>query len=96
MRDTLFNRVRSPAERIPQAPEISAQNDKVIRSDRFCLTELAPRGYFASSPQAVVVARRLPAQPVVGGLWTERVYLGTAGGFPVGGELRLVGGMLWH
>ena len=96
MRDTRFHSVNSPAGRPSEALGIARENRKVIPSDRFCLTGLGAEGYLASSPQAVVVARRLPSQPVVGGLWTTGVYLGMAGGFPVGGEVRLVGGMLWH
>jgi hypothetical protein len=29
-------------------------------------------------------------------LWIEVLHLGMNGGFYLGGELRLVGGMLWH
>ena len=96
MRDTGFHSVNSAAERALQPVGIQAETEKVIRPDHFCLTRLAPQGYFAGSPQAVVVARRLPAQPVVGRLWKAGVYLGMAGGYSVSGEVRLVGGMLWH
>ena len=68
MRDTLVNRVRSPAERIPQAPEISAQNDKVIRSDRFCLTELVTEGYFAGSPPSGCGGKEAASATCCGGI----------------------------
>ena len=81
---------------ISQVPEIIFQKQKVDRPDHFCLTEIALEGYLASSPQAVVVARRLPAQPVVGGLWKVGVYLGMAGGLSLRGVVRLGGGILWR
>lgn len=52
-----------------QPLDIMAEKKKAHGADRFCLTEPASRSYFAGSPQAVVVARRLPAQPIVGRLW---------------------------
>jgi len=52
-----------------QILDITVEKKKAHGADRFCLTETAPRSYFAGSPQAVVVARRLPAQPIVGRLW---------------------------
>ena len=53
----------------PQLLEIARERKKAHEADRFCLTGPARRSYSAGSPQAVVVARRLPAQPVVGRLW---------------------------
>ncbi len=53
-----------------QQLDITAEKKKAHGADRFCLTGPAPRSYFAGSPQAVVVARSLPAQPIVGRLWT--------------------------
>ena len=79
-----------------QLLDITGEKKKAREADRFCLTGPAPRSYFAGSPQAVVVARRLPAQPIVGRLWTVGVRLGMRGEFDLDGELRLVGGKLWH
>ena len=53
-----------------QLLDITIEKKKAHVADRFCLTGAVPRSYFAGSPQAVVVARRLPAQPIVGRLWT--------------------------
>ena len=79
MRDTLFPYANFRGFSIVQLAGIMREMKKVTRTDRFCLTELVGERYFASSPQAVVVARRLPAQPVVEGLWTA----GSTWGWPV-------------
>jgi hypothetical protein len=54
------------ASRASQTPETTREYKKAHPADYFYLTMLVREGYLASSPQAVVVARRLPAQPVVG------------------------------
>ena len=48
--------------------EITLKTQKTHPGDHFCLTESVAEGYSAGSPQAVVVARRPPSQPVVGGM----------------------------
>ena len=95
-RDTPSRDAKIARSRISQDFGIKGENQKVNWADHFCLTELALQGYFAGSPQAVVVARRPPAQPVVGGLWISGIYLGMAGGFSACGDVRLGGGILWH
>jgi hypothetical protein len=96
MRDTLFPYANFRGFLIVQLPGIMREMKKVTRTDRFCLTELVGEGYFASSPPSGCGGKEAASATCCGGIVDSEVYLGMAGGFPVSGEVRLVGGMLWH
>ena len=50
-RDTPASRADLGFRRAPQATGIASEKEKVDPADHFCLTGLAPEGYFAGSPK---------------------------------------------
>jgi hypothetical protein len=96
MRDTLSRRANFRGFWISQTLEITLETKKVTAPDRFCLTDLVGQGYFAGSSPSGCGGKEAASATCCGGIVDSGVYLGMAGGFPVSGGVRLVGGMLWH
>ena len=79
-----------------QPLEIASETKKALSVDRFCLTGLGRRSYFAGPPPSGCGGNEA----------ASATYCGTivdCGGLPgdgwwiyLDGELRLVGGILWH
>ena len=80
-----------------QHPEITGRSKKVHRADHFCLTDLGAGGYFAGPPPSGCGGKEAASATHCGtNVDSGGFRLGMAGGIYPGGEVRLVGGMLWH
>lgn len=75
---------------------IMPESEKAIRADRFCLTGPAPRRYFASSPPSACGGNEAASAIPCGTIVDSGHLPGDGRWINPDGDLRLVGGMLWH
>ena len=88
------------AENEPERPfqmlGITSESEKAIWADRFCLTAPAPRSYFAGPPPSGCGGNEATSAIPCGTIVDSGHLPGDGRWINPGGELRLVGGMLWH
>ena len=86
------NAAASPSQLL----EIASERKKGIRPDRFCLTGPAPRSYFAGPPPSGCGGNEATSAIPCGTIVESGGLPGDGWWIYLDGELRLVGGILWH
>ena len=79
-----------------QLLEIAGERKKAIWADRFCLTGPASRSYFAGPPPSGCGGNEAASATHCGTIVDCGGLPGDGWWIYLDGELRLVGGILWH